>query len=70
MLDARMDPNRHDVSQLKAVSANKIAEPIMEVESENLCADAKYAGEAPCEVMFASGYKPHVRPRGEEQREK
>jgi len=37
--------NRHDASQLKAVLENKIAEPIMEAEPENLCADAGYAGE-------------------------
>ena len=55
--------NRHDASQLKAVLENKIAEPI-------ICADAGYAGEAPCKGMLAAGYKPHVRPRGEEQREK
>jgi hypothetical protein len=55
---------------LKAVLASKIAEPIMEAQSENLCADAGYAGETPCKVILAAGYKPHVRPRGEEQREK
>jgi hypothetical protein len=55
---------------LKAVLAHKIAEPIIEAESEKLCADAGYAEEAPFKVMPATGYKPHVRPRGEEQREK
>jgi len=55
---------------LQAVLANKIAEPIMESESENLCADAGYAGEAPRKVILAAGYEPHVRSRGEEQREK
>jgi putative transposase len=62
--------NRHDVSQLRAVLANKIVEPIMESESENLCADAGYAGEAPRKAILAAGYEPHVRSRGEEQREK
>ena len=42
----------------------------MESETENLCADAGYAGEAPRRAMFDAGYEPHVRPRGEEQREK
>ena len=42
----------------------------MESESENLCADAGYAGEAPRKVILAAGYEPHVRSRGEEQREK
>jgi putative transposase len=62
--------NRHDVSQLQAVLANRIVDPIMEAKSENLCADAGYAGDAPRNVMLAAGYEPHVRPRGEEQREK
>jgi hypothetical protein len=58
------------ISQLKAVLANKIAEPIMDAAFENLCSDAGYAGEAACKVNFAAGYKLHVRPRGEKQREK
>lgn len=62
--------NRHDVSQLKAVLANKIAEPTMESELEHLCADAGYAGEAPCKAIAEAGYEPQLRPRGEEQREK
>lgn len=64
------EANRHDASQLKAVLANKIAEPIMESELENLCADAGYAGEVPFKAMVEAGYDPHVRSRGEEQREK
>jgi transposase len=55
---------------LKAVLANKIVEPIMEAEPENLCADAGYAGEVPRKAIIEAGYEPHVRPRGEEQREK
>ena len=62
--------NRHDVSQLQAVLANKIVEPIMGSKYENLCADAGYAGEALRKVILAAGYEPHVRSRGEEQREK
>ncbi|MDL2216264.1 IS5 family transposase [Desulfovibrio sp. OttesenSCG-928-M14] len=62
--------NRHDVSQLKAVLDSKITEPIMESERENLCADAGYAGDGPRKTMIAAGYAPHVRPRGEEKREK
>lgn len=42
----------------------------MESEHEKLCADAGYAGESPREIMIAAGYEPHVRPRGEEKREK
>ncbi len=62
--------NRHDASQLAAVLAAKVVEPIMESELENLCADAGYAGEAPRKTMTDAGYKPHVRPRGEERQEK
>lgn len=42
----------------------------MEGQTENLCADAGYAGETPQVAMVAAGYTPHVRPRGEERREK
>lgn len=62
--------NRHDVSQLEAVLANKIIEPIMQSERERLCADAGYAGKSPRKAMLAAGYEPHVRSRGEEKREK
>lgn len=62
--------NRHDVSQLQAVLDTKIHHPIMESQVENLCADAGYAGEAPKKIMLQAGYKPHVRPRGEERQEK
>jgi transposase len=62
--------NRHDVSQLAEVLDSKIAEPIMAAQPERLCADAGYAGEAPWKTMTAAGYEPHVRPRGEEKREK
>ena len=37
----------------------------MESEQENLCADAGYAGDGPRKAMIASGYAPHVRPRGQ-----
>lgn len=62
--------NRHDVSQLEKVLSNKIAKPVMEATQENLFADAGYAGEGPCKAITAAGYEPHVRPRGEERREK
>lgn len=42
----------------------------MESVQENLCADAGYAGEDPRKVMVAAGYESHVRPRGEEKRDK
>ena len=59
--------NRHDVSQLEAVLRGKIAEPIMQNEKENLCADAAFAGDEPKQKMIAAGYTPHIRPRGEEK---
>ena len=62
--------NRHDVSQLEAVLAGRIVAPIMENEEEHLCADAGYTGDEPKEKMIAAGYRPHVRPRGEEKAEK
>lgn len=39
-------------------------------QPENLCADAGYAGVGPKKIMTDGGYIPHVRPRGEEKREK
>jgi transposase len=35
--------NRHDVSQLRSVLENKVMEPVMDDETERLCADAGYA---------------------------
>lgn len=61
--------NRHDVSQLGNVLANRVVESILKEQTENLCADAGYAGEAPRVAMVAAGYQPHMRSRGEEQRE-
>ncbi len=62
--------NRHDVSQLAKVLQGKIVQPVMDAETENLCADAGYSGKVPREVIVAAGYEPHVRPRGEEKKEK
>ena len=62
--------NRHDVSQLQAVLKQKTVSPVMADLQENLCADAGYAGAGPEADMRAAGYQPHVRPRGEERREK
>lgn len=38
--------------------------------SPHLCADAGHVGERLLEAMIEAGYMPHVRPRGEEKREK
>ena len=59
--------NRHDASQLAAVLEGKIAEPVMETQVENLCADAGYTGDDLAAIMREGGYMPHVRPRGEEK---
>jgi transposase len=61
---------RHDVSQLAAVSARKVVHSHMEDEEENLCADAGYVGDEPKRQMMKAGYKAHIRSRGEEKREK
>ncbi len=60
--------NRHDVSQLGAVLAAKIARQsdTAKTVAENLCADAGYVGETADAIIRAHGYIPHVRPRGEE----
>jgi transposase len=42
----------------------------MKSQRENLCADAGYSGEKPRKILTSAGYKPHVRSRGEEKREK
>jgi IS5 family transposase len=39
-------------------------------EKEKLCADAGYVGDEQLRMMLAAGYEPHIRPRGEEKREK
>jgi putative transposase len=60
--------NRHDVSQLGAVLAAKIARQprTPKAVQENLCADAGYVGEKAEAIIRGHGYIPHVRPRGEE----
>ncbi|WP_082140015.1 transposase [Desulfovibrio sp. TomC] len=42
----------------------------MESESEKLCAEAGYTGEALRNGILAAGYEPPVRSRSEEQRKK
>lgn len=58
------------MSQLKTVLDAKIAQPVMENEKENLCADAGYTGETPGQIIIEAGYVPHVCSRGEEKQEK
>jgi transposase len=62
--------NRHDVSQLKNVLEQKVISPNPDTIQENLCADAGYIGSEHEITIRTAGYKPHVRPRGEERMEK
>ena len=63
--------NRHDVSQLKTVLANKVVQQPIELGvAENLCADAGYVGEEARNQIEEAEYVPHVRSRGEEIVEK
>ena len=62
--------NKHDVSQLEAVLRNKIATPIMQAQTEHLCADAGYAGKAPRERICEAGDEPHVCPRTKKRRKR
>lgn len=60
--------NRHDASQLQAVLDARIV--VAAGGAPHLCADAGYVGERLLEAMIEAGYMPHVRPRGEEKRER
>jgi transposase len=47
-----------------------VSRPKSSAESpQNLCADKGYFGEPPRLIIVAEGYLPHIRPRGEEQRD-
>lgn len=56
--------NEHDVTKIAEVLDGVVIErPEKDVE-ENLCLDAGYVGAD--EIVSERGYKPHIRPRGEE----
>lgn len=59
--------NRHDVSQLGEVLHHKVVKSNKTTVSENLCADAGYVGVQALSTILQSGYKAHVRSRGEEK---
>ena len=61
--------NRHDVTQLGAV-LDRVMAPRPTSGEQHLCADAAYGGRPAQETIVAHGYTPHVRPRGEEIKEK
>ena len=61
--------NRHDSKLLESTLGNLVVfRPIpTEDEPQNLCLDAGFVGKE--ESVKASGYIPHIRPRGEEKKE-
>ena len=62
--------NRHDIKLLEAtLDGIVILRPeCTEGHPQNLCLDAGYTGSA--ELVQQRGYTPHIRPRGEEKKEK
>ena len=63
--------NAHDVSQLAAVLDARVVAPLPdgngEMPTQNLCADAGYAGEPARQVIEQHSYLPHVQSRTEEK---
>jgi putative transposase len=59
--------NRHDSIFLEVVLENKVVQA-PDGTTENLCLDAAYVGKEA--VVEAAGYTPHIRPRGEEKKQK
>ena len=63
--------NTHDVKLLSTtLDAVAVERPDGNVVLQNLCLDAGYVGEAARREIEQRGYIPHVRPRGEEIKEK
>lgn len=64
--------NRHDVTQLSpTLDAVAIPRPPVGVRApQHLCADAGFVGAAARQEMLDRDYTPHVRPRGEERKER
>ena len=66
--------NRNDVSELAAVLDARVVGPLPDadgvVPSENLCADAGYAGQPADTTIREHGFVPHVRSRKDEQTNK
>ena len=64
--------NRHDVTQLEPVlDAIVLARPKVSAKTpQHLCLDAGFVGKPAEYAIRRRGYIPHVRPRGEEARER
>jgi putative transposase len=64
--------NRHDVSQLvPTLDALVVLRPQVAPRArQHLCADAGFVGAAAHREMVERDYTPHVRPRGEERRQR
>ena len=58
--------NRHDSVSLEPLLKGRIVEPATKDTPQNLCLDAGYVGKE--ETAKASGFIPHIRPRGEEKK--
>jgi transposase len=59
--------NDHDSTKLEELLEAKVVEP-KEEQVQNLCLDAGYVGKAA--TVQNAGYVPHIRPRGEENKQK
>ena len=80
LVDARGTPlslvvtgaHRHDVTQLEPVlDALVITRPQVTARApQHLCADAGFTGKPADAAIRQRGYVPHVRPRGEEKRQR
>ena len=57
--------NRHDSVSLEALLKERVVAPADPEQTQNLCLDAGYVGKG--DVAEASGFIPHIRPRGEEK---
>jgi len=64
--------NRHDVSQLAAtLDALIVARPaVVPYARQHLCADAGFVGVAAEQQILDRHYTPHVRPRGQERKQR
>jgi transposase len=64
--------NRHDVTQLEPVmDAIVVKRPTVSTRApQHLCLDAGFVGKPADQAIRKRNYTPHVRPRGEEARER
>lgn len=60
--------NTHDSKLLEPTLSSVVIE--RPATKQHLCLDAGYVGPACLRIVQAAGYEPHIRPRGEEAKEK